>query len=430
MTSGVSRHVVDIRPLRASPGFRSWWAGSALSVFGGQFTTFALLYFVWTTTHEPALVGGVAVAEIAPTITGALVGGVLADRHDRRRLVLLTRSGQTVMAAALAVFVVAGATSIPLLFVLVALESFLQSLGAPANASFTARLLPADLLGAGLALTRLANQVSLLTGPMVAGLVTAAWGVQVCFVVDAITFLAAMYGVWRLPGMRPENAVASPDLHGLRGAVRLVATNPVLLGAFATDLAATVLAMPLALFPVINDEVYGGSAVTLGLFAPAIGLGGIVAGSLSGRVTATSRPGRLMLGGAAVWALALAGFGMSRTLWVALAALAVAGAADTVTVVSRGTIVQHVTPDSLRGRVNALDYVVGVSGPQLGNLRAGLVASATSGAASAVIGALASLLAVGVTCAATPALRRYDPDARTDPVRGEAAQSQSASTVA
>jgi MFS family permease len=182
--------------------------------------------------------------------------------------------------------------------------------------------------------------------------------------------------------------------------------SPVLLGAFATDLAATVLAMPVALFPVVNDE-HGGSAITLGLFAPAIGLGGIVAAGLSGRVTSTARPGRLMLVSAGVWGLALACFGLAPVLWLGLLCLAVAGAADTVSVVSRTAIVQHATPDPARGRVNALDYLVGVSGPQLGNFRAGLVASATSGAASAALGGLAALVAVAAVAAGSPSLRRW-----------------------
>jgi hypothetical protein len=116
-----------------------------------------------------------------------------------------------------------------------------------------------------------------------------------------------------------------------------------------------------------------------------------------------------MLASASVWGVALACFGLSRSLPVALACLAVAGAADTVTVVSRTSIVQHATPDALRGRVNALDFLIGVSGPQLGNARAGLVASATSGATSAALGGLTSLLAVLAVAAVSPALRRYTP---------------------
>lgn len=404
--------LLDVRPLRHSAPFRAWWLGSVVSTFGGQLTAFALLYYVWTTTHEAALVGAVALAELVATVLGALLGGSLADRTDRRTLVLRTRLGQLAGSVALAVVVTVGPGSLPLLFLVAAAQAGCGAAGAPANRSFAARLLPASELGAGLALSRLGDQVGLLLGPVAAGLVTAAVGVRACFLLDALTFLVAMHGVAQLPPMRPEPGspeVAGPDLHGLRGAVRLVLGTPVLLGAFATDLAVTVLAMPAALFPVVNDQVYGGSPLTLGLFAPAIGLGGIVAGALSGRVTSSPRQGRLMLVSAGVWAGALVCFGLTSTLGVALACLAVAGAADTVTVVSRTSIVQHAVPDAVRGRVGALDYLVGVSGPQLGNVRAGLVASATSGATSAVLGGLASLAAVVAVGVLDPRLRAYRP---------------------
>jgi MFS family permease len=405
-------YLLDTRPLAESPSFRAWWLGSALSSFGSMFTAFALLYYLWASTHQAALVGGVALVQLVATVVGALVGGSLADRTDRRVLVMRSRVGQLVGSVALAVLVHTGTASVAAVYVVAALQTGLGALGAPANRSFTARLLAPSRLGAGLALSRLGDQVSLLAGPVVAGLVVATVGVEACFLLDALTFVAAMYGVSRLPPMRPDAAtVGGPDPGGLRDGVRLVLRSPVLLGAFATDLAATVLAMPLALFPVINDQVYGGSPVTLGLFAPAIGLGGIVAGALSGRVTSSPRQGRLMLASAAVWALGLAAFGLSTSLPVALACLAVAGAADTVTVVSRTSIVQHAVPDSLRGRVNALDYLVGVSGPQLGNARAGLVASFTSGATSAVLGGLASFLAIAMVAVFTPSLRRYEPPA-------------------
>ncbi len=399
--------LVDVRPLVESPTFRAWWLGSALSVVGSQFTSYALLFYVWSTTHRAVLVGGVAVAQLVPTVLAALVGGALADRGDRRTLVLRTRLGQLVSATLLAVVVATGRGSVVVLYLLVAVLAGCGAAGAPANRSFTARLLPASRLGAGLALTRLTDQLSLLVGPMVAGLVTALWGVSICFVVDAATFLAAIVGVARLPVLRPLGQVGAPDLRGLRGALRLVATTPVLLTAFLTDLAATTLAMPVALFPVVNDQVYGGSAVTLGLFAPAIGLGGILAGALSGRATASPSQVRLMLVSASVWAAALLGFGLTRTLWTALALLAVAGAADTISVVTRSSIVQRATPDHLRGRVGALDYLVGVSGPQVGNFRAGLVASATSGPTSAVLGGAASLAALlAISRVVRPARRR------------------------
>jgi MFS family permease len=400
--------LVDLRPLSESRAFRAWWLGSSLSGFGSQLTAFAVLYYVWSTTHRADLLGWLAMAQIVPTVVAALVGGALADRVDRRRLVIATRFGQLAGSVALAVTVATGTAPVALVFVVVAIETGFGAAGAPANRSFTARLLSGPRLTAGLALSRLADQSSLLLGPMLAGVIILLWNVQTCFVIDAMTFLAAMYGTTRLPAMRPIESIAQPNLRGLRGAVHLVVRSPVLLGAFLTDLAATVLAMPFALFPVINEQVYGGSVVTLGLFAPAVGIGGILTSVLSGRVTASERLGRLMLCSAAVWAGSLACFAATHTLWIGLTFLAVAGAADTVTVVSRSSLVQQATPDAVRGRVNALDFLVGVTGPQLGNFRAGLVASSTSGATSAFLGGLASLAALGAIAVGTPSLRRYD----------------------
>ena len=292
--------------------------------------------------------GAISLVQLVATVVGALLGGSLADRFDRRRLVLVTRVVQLVASVLLALLVLLTAP-LAAVFVLAAVETGLGAAGSPANRSFTARLLPPERLAAGLAVSRLADQASLLAGPLVAGLLTVSVGIAACFVLDAVSFLAALYGVARLPSMRPDR-VAGPDLHGLAGGLRLVARSPVLLGAFATDAAATVLAMPFALFPVVNAQVYDGSPVTLGLFAPAVGLGGILAGALSGRVTASARQGRLMLVSASVWGLALTGFGLSRSLVLALACLAVAGAADTVSVVSRTSIVMATATFASRAR--------------------------------------------------------------------------------
>jgi MFS family permease len=153
--------------------------------------------------------------------------------------------------------------------------------------------------------------------------------------------------------------------------VRYIGRSRVLAGAFITDLNATIFGLPIALFPAINAERFGGNPRTLGLFMTAVGVGGLVSAALSGPVRHISRQGRAMLWAVAIWGAAFAGFAMAKALWLTLAMLAIAGLADTFTVVLRGTIVQQTTPEEYRGRVTAADYVVGVSGGQLGNLEAG-----------------------------------------------------------
>jgi hypothetical protein len=173
----------------------------------------------------------------------------------------------------------------------------------------------------------------------------------------------------------------------------------------ASDLAATVLAIPIALFPMINQERFAGGPHTLGLFLSAVAVGGTASGLLSGAVTSAARPGAVMLGSVGVWGVALAGFGLADGLAATLTCLAVAGAADSVSVISRGTLVQLETPDGFRGRISSVEYAVGAGGPGLGDARAGLVAGLAS--ASAVSGGLACVPAVAVIAGTHPALRRW-----------------------
>jgi MFS family permease len=210
-----------------------------------------------------------------------------------------------------------------------------------------------------------------------------------------------------------ERGTARPGPRAVAEGLGFIRRSQVIGGAFLADLAATVFALPLALFPAINAERFGGDPRTLGLFTTAIGVGGLVSGAFSGPAGHIARQGRAMLVAVAVWGGAFAGFAVAPSLWLTLGLLAVAGAADAFTVVFRGAIVAAVTPDRLRGRVMAADYVVGAGGAQLGSLEAGAVAAVTSPVISALAGGLATVGAALVIGLALPVFTRYrsEPDA-------------------
>jgi len=255
---------------------------------------------------------------------------------------------------------------------------------------------------------------SLTVGPALAGVIAGAWGLKVCYLVDAVSFSAALWGVGRLPAMPPEQAAARPGARAVLDGLRFIASTRVLVGALVADMSATILAMPIALFPAINAAHFGGSPRTLGLFTTSLAVGGIIGSALSGPVGRVSRQGLAMLVAGAVWGLALAGFGLAHVLWLVLGALVVAGIADVTAVVFRTTLVQVATPDRYRGRVSAAEYVVGMGFPQLGNFRAGAIASATSPGVSAVSGGLAAVIGAGVIGLALPAFVRYRAPAPAD----------------
>lgn len=410
----MSPRLLDTAPLRSSPEFRRLWVGTAAIRFSGQVAVVAVLYQVWELTRSPYWTGAIGLATAVPTIVFGLVGGTLADVLDRRRVVLVTSLGAVVAAVALAVQALAGVGSVLLVLTLVAAQTSCTALGIAARRAFVPRLLPVGQVAAGMALDHVAFQVAMLGGPALAGVLIAAGGPGWAYVVDAAAITLSLHGVARLPSMRPLQPAPGAEVGAVRAGVRATGDGlaflwrrPALRGVLATDLAATVLAMPVALFPVLNQERFGGDPHTLGLFLTAVAAGGVVAGLLSGVVTGAARPGAVSLAAAGVWGLALTGFGLVDGPAATLGCLAVAGAADTVSVISRGTLVALATPDGFRGRAGSVEIAVGAGGPGLGDARAGLVAGLTSASVSAATGGLACVLVVAALAVTHPSLRRW-----------------------
>ncbi|MEV1004524.1 MFS transporter [Nonomuraea sp. NPDC050202] len=400
--------LLDTRPLRCSQSFRDLWIGTSVSQLGGQMANVAVLAQVWDLTGSPVGTGAIGLATGLPTVLFGLLGGTLADTVDRRAVVRATTAGHLLAAAGLCVQALADNRNVLLLLALVALGTSCSALGVPARRAFPVRLLPSDQVAAGLALTNVSFQAAVLAGPALAGLVIARWDFPAAYAAQAVALAVSMLAAARLPVMRPEGGdAASGRRRPKRGGWRIVLRRPTLWGSMATDLSATLLAMPIALFPLVNEVRFGGDPQTLGLFLSAVAVGGITAGLLSGTVIRWRRAGLVQLSAAGVWGLALACFGFAGPLWLALGCLAVAGAADTVSVVTRSALVQWETPDAYRGRVSSVEHVIGVAGPELGNFRGGLLASATSASFSLVFGGLSAVLAIAVVSAANAPLRTY-----------------------
>jgi MFS family permease len=411
--------LADLTPLRESPPFRRLWAGSTLSAVGGAFTSFAVSLQVWDLTRSTAAVGLVALATLLPLLAVGLFGGALIDAVDTRRLVLGCTAALAVVSAALTAQAWLRLDQVGLLYALSAVASGLSAVNEPGRRSFIPALLPTGQLAAAQALQRISFQVMMIVGPALAGLVAGLpqLGLPGCYLIDTVSFGCALYGVGTLPRglLGGENSKSDHRERTLLASVTagfsFIGRTPVLAGAFLTDVCATFFGLPTSLFPSLNAERFGGNPRTLGLFMAAVGVGGMVTAILSGPLRHVTRQGAAMLVGAAVWGAAFAVFAVAHSLWLTLLALGVAGAADTITVVARGTIVSLVTPPGFRGRVMAADYVVGAGGPQLGSVEAGAVGSLTTPVISALSGGLLVVASTAVIALALPAFRRYRMDA-------------------
>jgi MFS family permease len=404
----VRRLLADITPLREVPAFRRLWIGTTLSTLGSAMTLFAVTLQVFLLTHSSAAVGGVGLAAAVPALALGLLGGAVVDRVDRRMLVLYTQSVMMFVSVGFALQAYLGNQHVWLLYLLEAVASSVNSINAPARRTFMPRLLPKSQIPAGAALTMLTMHIAMLGGPMIAGLVVPFGGVKLCYLIDAVTFLASLYSVFRLPAMRPDGGEnPRPRLGGVLDGIRFLGRSRVLTGVLVTDVVATLFAMPVALYPAINAERFDGSARTLGLLSAGLAIGGIVGSVLSGPLGRVRRPGFGMLISVAVWGAALAGFGLAHDLATTMACLIVAGIADVVSVVLRSTIIQVATPDQFRGRVNAAEIMVGGNIPQIGNFRAGLVAQATSPAFSATLGGAMAVAGAAVIALTWPTVVHY-----------------------
>jgi MFS family permease len=402
-----SRLLVDITPLQESAAFRRLLIGSALSGIGGQMTNYAVLLQVYELTRSSLNVGIVELANGVPMIVAALLSGPLADAIDRRKTVLATYVIQTAVSATLAAQAFTGLDKVWLLYLLVAVQGLVAGVASPARRTFMPSLLRREQLPAGAALQTLVMHGSVLIGPTVAGIITAAFGLKVCYLLDAISFSFSIYAAARLPKMRPAGSEVRPGLRSIGEGLRFIVSRRMILGVLLADMSATLLGMPIALFPAINAERFGGHAQTLGLMISAVSAGGLLASALSGPTSRVRRQGLGMLVAGAAWGAGLAAFGWSGTFWLALLSLAFAGAADVTSVVLRTALVQGLTPDNLRGRVSAVEFSVGGGGPALGNFRAGVVASVTSPTTSAVSGGLAAMAGAAAIGLFIPALLTY-----------------------
>lgn len=428
--------LLDLRPLRVSTDYRRLWASGLVTGLAGQMAVVAVLFQVWDLTRSPVWVGTIGLVQAVPMIVLGLLGGAVADALDRRAVVVRTTAVQALVALALATQAVLEVGSLPLVLALVAAQSGAAALGAPARRTFVKRLLPAPLLAAGIALHSVGFQASMMVGPALGGLAIGALGVAACYALNAVGFLVSLWAAYRLPAMPPvppqeekgtaavHEGPAQADGEAPAGAghrplrlrrvvgsllegVRITVRRPVLRGSFAVDLAATLLAFPVALFPMINELRFGGDPATLGLFLSSVAVGGLLAGVCSGLVTRSAHLGWIQLGAATVWGVAVAGFGLASPLWLALACLAVAGAADTTSVTSRAAMVQLDTEDHVLGRVSSVEHVIGIAGPDLGNFRAGLVAGVWSPAVAAFSGGVLCVVAVLAVAVTHPQVARF-----------------------
>jgi MFS family permease len=402
--------IVDLAPLRASRDLRLLIVGEFLTGLGTQAALVALPYQLYTQTHSAFLTGLLGAVELGPLVTMSLLGGAIADRTDRRRLLLLDQFGLIACSAALAALAFAGSPPVPLLYVLGGLLAGFGAVQNVASSAVVPNLVAPERLRSALALNFGMAQLTQVLGPGLGGVLIGLLGLGSAYTIDAASCLAMAGALAAMSPQHPHATTAErpPVLASIREGLRYVRSNHALVGSFAIDLVAMTFGMPRALFAVLAVSVYGAGAEGTGLMYAAVSAGATVAALTTGWIEGARRLGVIVIWAVVVWGAAIAGVGLVSSLWPAVVLLAVAGAADSVSAVCRSSINQMVTPDAMRGRMSSVFSLVVTSGPRLGDVESGTVAGLAGPRFSVTSGGLACIVGVGIVVAAFPALARFD----------------------
>ena len=396
--------------------FRLIWIGLLVSNTGSMMQNAALLWHVSLLVppdKKGLALGLVGLVRVVPIVFFSMVSGVVADAWDRRRLMLLTQVGSTLVALALAALAFRGLSTVWPIYALAAIGAAVGAFDLPARQALVPTLLPREHLPNAISLNTIMFQTASVAGPSLGGLLIAAANVGWAYAANALSFvfvIVALLMMRNVPDRMPAPAGSRDDvsLHAALEGLRFVFRSPLIRSTMLLDFFATFFSSATALLPIFAQDILQVGARGYGWLFAAPAAGAVVASAFMVPLTdRIKRRGPTLLWAIAGYGLATVVFGLSRSFWLTFACLALTGATDTVSMVIRNIIRQLETPDRLRGRMTGVNRVFFIGGPQLGEFEAGAVANWLGATFSVVSGGVGCLLATGWVAATTSALRRY-----------------------
>ena len=402
--------------------YRRLVASQLLSLTGSQMQAAAINWHVYLLTKSPLALGFVGLTRVVPIVAFSLWGGLVADRHDRRRIMIYTQTAMTLVAVALAAVTFARREVLWLLYGLNALSAAAVAFDGPSRQALIPRLVPAEDLPGALSLNLSVFQASLIGGPALAGILIAhhpgtapTSGLSLIYFLNALSFLAVIFALatMRTSGAPSREAGQSENWAALAEGLRFVFKTPLMVWTMGLDFVATFFSGAMSLLPIFADQVLEVGAKGYGLLAAAPAMGALAGSIFLSLRPLPARQGRIFLWSVAAYGASTIVFGLSRSFLLTCVALAGTGLADAISTVIRQTLRQLITPDRLRGRMTSVNMIFFMGGPQLGELEAGFVASLFASTVvgvtvSVVSGGVATVLVVAAIAAAAPTLRRYD----------------------
>lgn len=401
---------MDVTPLRVSKEFRSLFIGHTVSFVGDEIIAVVVPYQVFKITGSTLAVGMLGLVTLIPVFVFPIVGGAAADATERRRLVITTHVILALLSLTMALNAAQPAPMLWPLYVFAFLSAGLYTFNRPALDTWPARLLEPDLLPSSNALEAGFGTAAMMVGPLIAGVVLATAGPAVAFVVDAATFLFVIAMVLRMRPSPPSDEENEINWAAIKDGFRFLRGKRNVESVLLADLNAMTFGWPMALMPAVALTLGGSDhqEQVLGLLFAAPAVGSFLTTMFSGRAKEVRRQGRAILCATIVWGAAIAVFGLVHEVWAALLLLAVASAGDMVSGIYRSSILQAAVEDRYRGRLGGIAMATWATGPSLGEVESGVVASLTSVPIAIVSGGIATVVGAFAIRWYSPGFWRYD----------------------
>lgn len=406
--------MIHIPPALRHRQFTLIWIGLIISMVGSQMQQWALFWHISQLSRSPIAVSIIGGVRFAAVLCFSLVGGLVADRHDRRHILFLTQSIALSVALALGVLTLLGVIRLWHIYLLTAIQASAMAFDLPARQALVPNLVPREDLPNAFSLQAIAFNTGAIAGPALSGVIIAYGGQAYTYLINSISFLAVILALL-LVGEVPQQQAASRTglraaLTDIRDGIRFIRNQPLILSSMILDFFATFFASANTLLPYFTQFVLHVGEIAYGWLAAAASIGAVTVGLVVSQVSRLRRQGQLLVGSVLVFGLATILFGLSRVYAVIFLALVLSGAADSVSTIIRNTIRNLNTPDSLRGRMTGVNQIFFMGGPQLGEVEAGAVAQGLGVPFAIISGGVGTILIVALIAARWPALLRYNGD--------------------
>ncbi len=403
---------LHVPPALTHRRFRLLWLGMLLSIAGSRMQFAALLWHIRVLSDQPIALGGIGLARVIPIIIFSLIGGVIADVFDRRKIMFVTQSVLIATAALLTWLTWTGQIQLWHIYVLTVFEAIAASFDLPARQALTPNLVPHRDLPNAFSLQSIAFTAGAIVGPALSGLVIGYIGQYVVYLTNALSYFALIYALILMGPVAQQHAArqkASPvSLSAIREGIEFIRSQPIILGSMILDFFATFFSSANALMPIFAKDILKVGEIGYGWLLAAQSVGSATTATILSQVDRIRNQGQILLGAVISFGIWTIVFGISRNYWITFFALMMIGASDTVSMVIRNTIRQIQTPDYIRGRMTSINQIFFMGGPQLGELEAGLVAQFFGAPLAVITGGIGCIVAVFGIAKKWPQLRYYD----------------------